>query len=119
METETLVLFEQLSFEFLEEFYVFASAETERPREHEPPRLMRGFLYCYHKDIYGICPVEREFRNTVLWLGCGFDRPRLLTTVDRLLTSLENVIDGVFGRLVEQAARRGLLDLTTASIRST
>ena len=66
VETETLALFEYLSFEFLEEFDVFAPAETARTRDHEPPELMRGFLYCYYKDIYGILPVERELRNTVV-----------------------------------------------------
>ncbi len=65
VETETLALFEHLSFEFLEEFDVFAPAKTGRTRDHEPPELMRGFLHCYYKDIYGIRPVERELRNTV------------------------------------------------------
>jgi len=59
-ETEMLALFEHLSFEFLEEFDAFALAETGRPRDHEPPELMRGFLHCYYHDIYGIRPVERE-----------------------------------------------------------
>jgi len=44
METDTLALFEHPSFEFLEEFDVFAPAQTERTREHEPPDLMRGFF---------------------------------------------------------------------------
>ena len=50
VETETLALFEHLSFEFLEEFDVFAPAETGRTRDHEPPELMCGFLHCYYKD---------------------------------------------------------------------
>jgi hypothetical protein len=112
VETETLALFEHLSFEFLEEFDVFAPAETGRTREHEPPELMRGFLHCYYKDIYGIRPVERELRNTVVWLSCGLDRPPSRDAVDRFLTDLEHVVDEVFDRLVEQAAARGLLDLT-------
>lgn len=37
VETETLALFEHLSFEFLEEFDVFAPVETGRTRDHEPP----------------------------------------------------------------------------------
>jgi hypothetical protein len=74
METETLALFEHLSLEFLEEFDVFALAETGRTRDYEPPDLMRGFLH-YYKDIYGIRPVERELRNTVVWLNCGLNRP--------------------------------------------
>ncbi len=73
---------------------------------------MRGFLHCYYKDIYGIRPVERELRNTVIWLSCGFDRPPSRDAVDRFLTDLEHVVDDVFTRLVEQAAACGLLDLT-------
>ena len=36
-ETETLALFEHLSFDFLVKFDVFAPTETRRTREHEPP----------------------------------------------------------------------------------
>ena len=99
VETETLALFEHLSFEFLEEFDVFAPAQTGRTREHEPPELMRGFLHCYYHDVYGIRPVERELRNTVVWLSCGFDRPPSRDAVDRFLTDLEHVVDDVFARL--------------------
>ncbi len=74
-ETETLALFEPFSFEFLVEFDVFAPAETGRTREHKPPGLMRGFFHCYYHDTFGIRPIERELQNTVVWLGCGFDRP--------------------------------------------
>ena len=98
-ETETLALFEHLFFEFLEEFDVFAPAQTGRTREHEPPELMRGFLHCYYHDIYGIRPVERELRNTVVWLSCGFDRPPSRGAADRFLTDLERVVDEVFDRL--------------------
>lgn len=49
---------------------------------------------------------------TFAWLGCGFDRPPSRDTVDRFLTDLEHVADEVFDYLVEQAAVRGLLDLT-------
>jgi len=66
VETETLALFDHLSFEFLEEFDVFAPSPPGRTREHEPPELMRGFLHCCYKDIYGIRPVEQELRNTVV-----------------------------------------------------
>ena len=111
-ETETLTLFEHLSFEFLEEFDVFAPAQTGRTREHEPPEMMRGFLHCYYKDIYGIRPVARELQSTFVWLGYGFDRPPSRDAVDRFLTDLEHVIDDVFTYLVEQAAADGLLDLT-------
>ena len=102
VETETLALFEHLSFEFLEEFDVFAPAEAGRTREHEPPEMMRGFLRCYYKDIYGIRPVKRELQNTVVWFSCGFDRPPSRDAVDRFLTD----------HLVEQAAAGGLLDVT-------
>ncbi|GGM48834.1 hypothetical protein GCM10009006_32610 [Haloarcula argentinensis] len=64
VEMKTLALFESLPFEFLEEFDVFAPAQTGRTREHKLPELMRGFLHCYYKDIYGIRPVERELQNT-------------------------------------------------------
>ncbi len=112
VETETLALFEHLSFEFLEEFDVFAPAKTVRTRDLEPPEMMRGFLHCYSKNIYGIRPVERELNNTVVWLSCGFDRPPSRDAVDRFLADLEHVVDRVFDHLVEQTASRGLLDLT-------
>jgi len=48
----------------------------------------------------------------VVWLGCGFDSLPYRDVVDRFLTDLEHVVDKVFDRFVEQAARRGLLDLT-------
>ncbi|EMA07292.1 ISH11 transposase [Haloarcula marismortui ATCC 33800] len=98
-ETETLALFEHPSSEFLEEVDVFAPAETGRTRDHETPEMMRGFLHCYYHDIYGIRPVERELRNTVVWLSCGFDRPPSRDTADRFLTDLEHVVDNVFDRL--------------------
>jgi hypothetical protein len=43
--TETLALFDHLSFEFLEGFDVFAPPSTGRTRDHEPPELMGGFLH--------------------------------------------------------------------------
>jgi hypothetical protein len=72
---------------------------------------MRSFLHCYHRDIHGVCPVEREFQNTVVWLNCGFDRPPLRDAVDHFLTDLGHVVDEFFKQLIEQAAQRGLLDL--------
>ena len=110
--TETLALFEHLSFAFLEGFDVFAPSKAGRTRDHEPRELMRGFLHCYYKGIYGIRPVARELQNTFIWLSCGFDRPPSRDAVDRFLTDLEHVVDEVFDHLVEQAARRGLLNLT-------
>jgi len=85
-------------------------------RDHHPPALFRAFLHCYYKNVYGIRPVTRELQNTVVWLSCGFDRPPSRDAVDRFLTDLEHVVDEVFDRLVEQAACRGLLDLTPPSI---
>ena len=110
--TEVLALFEYLSFEFLEGFDVFVPAETGRTRDHEPRELIRGFLHCYYKGIYGIRPAARELQNTFIWLSCGFDRPPSRDAVDRSLTDLEHAVNEVFDHLVEQAARRGLLDLT-------
>jgi len=91
---------------------VFAPLRRGRTRDHHPPALFRAFLHCYYKNVYGIRPVTRELQNTVVWLSCGFDRPPSRDAVDRFLTDLEHVVDEVFDRLVEQAACRGLLDLT-------
>jgi len=38
-------MFEHLSFEFLEEFDVFAPAETGRTRKHNSLEMMRGLLH--------------------------------------------------------------------------
>ena len=71
-----------------------------------------AFCTAYYKDIYGIRPVARELNNDLVWLGCGFNRPPSRDAVDRFLTDLEHVVEEVFERLVQQAARRGLLDST-------
>ena len=110
--TETLALFEHLEFGFLTEYDVFAPARRGRTRDHEPPELFCGFLHCYYKNIYGTRPVTRELRNDPIWLGCGFDRPPSRDAVDRFLTDLGHIVEDVFARLVEQAATRGLLDMT-------
>jgi len=111
MATETLALFEHLEFDFLEEFDVFAplaGGEHEIiTHQHSSERSCTAT-----KNVYGIRPVTRELQNTVVWLSCGFDRPPSRDAVDRFLTDLEHVVDEVFDRLVEQAACRGLLDLT-------
>ena len=66
VETETLALFEYLSFEFLEEFEVFAPAQTGRTRDLEPPEMMRGFLHCslllqgYLRDSPGCTGTEQS-----------------------------------------------------------
>ncbi len=103
-ESETLAFFEHLSFEFLEEFDVFTPAQTGGTREHEPPELMRGFLHCYYHDIYGIRPIERELRNAVVWLSCGFDRPPSRDAADRILTDSHTSLT------------RSLLDLTYCTV---
>jgi hypothetical protein len=66
VETETLALFEYFYFDFLAEFDVFAPPQAEQTRDHEPPEMMRGFLHCYYKDIFGIRPFARELQNTVV-----------------------------------------------------
>ena len=58
VETETLALFKHPSFEFLKEFDVSAPSLPGRTQGLEPPELMRCFLLCYYKDIYGTLSVE-------------------------------------------------------------
>ena len=48
VETETLAVFEHLSFDYIDEFDVFAPSETGRKRNHEIVKLMRGCLNCYY-----------------------------------------------------------------------
>jgi hypothetical protein len=112
VEPEMLALFEHLSFGFLRGFDVFAPSLPGRTRELEPPETMRGFPHCYHKDIYGIRPVARELNNTLVWLSCGFNWPPSRDAVDRLPTDFKHMVDEVFEHPVEQAVRRGMLNLT-------
>jgi len=83
-----------------------------RTRDHHPPALFRAFLHCYYKNVYGIRPVTRELQNTVVWLSLWLRS----TAVERRGRSLPHRPRTrrrrVFDRLVEQAACRGLLDLT-------
>ena len=109
---ETVPLFEYLSFDFLRDYDVFAPASRGRTRIHQPPDLFCGFLHCYYEDVYGTRPVTRELQNGLVWYYCGLDKPPSRDTIDRFLTDLEHVIDDVFTQLVEQAAVRGLLDVT-------
>jgi len=83
-----------------------------RTRVHQPPDLFCGFLHCYYEDVYGTRPVTRELQNGLVWYYCGLNKPPSRDTIDRFLTDLEHVIDDVFNQLVEQAAVRGLLDVT-------
>ena len=112
--TETVPLFEHLSFEFLRDYDVFAPSKRGRTRVHQPPDLFCGFLHCYYEDVYGTRPVTRELQDGLVWYYCGLDKPPSRDTIDRFLTDLEHVIDDIFDRLVEQAATRGLLDVTYA-----
>jgi len=64
------------------------------------------------RDVYGTRPVTRELQNGLVWYYCGLNKPPSRDTIDRFLTDLEHVIDDVFNQLVEQAAVRGLLDVT-------
>jgi len=110
--TETVPLFEHLSFEFLRDYDVFAPSKRGRTRVHQPPDLFCGFLHCYYEDVYGTRPVTRELQDGLVWYYCGLDKPPSRDTIDRFLTDLEHIIDDVFDQLVEQAAIRGLLDVT-------
>ena len=112
--TETVPLFEHLSFEFLRDYDVFAPSKRGRTRVHQPSDLFCGFLHCYYEDVYGTRPVTRELQDGLTWYYCGLDKPPSRDTIDRFLTDLEHVIDDIFDRLVEQAATRGLLDVTYA-----
>lgn len=96
---------------FLEEFDVFVPTETRRTREHGPPEMTRRFLNCYYRDIHRIRLVEREPQNAAVWLSCGFDRLSSRDAADRFSTDPEHIVEDAFDRLVEQAVRRGLLDL--------
>lgn len=104
VETETLALFEHLSFGFLLEFDVFAPVKEERTRERKLPELFRSILRCYYKDIYGIRPVARELHNTLVWFSCGFDSPPSRDAVDRFLTGLEHGVDEII-RPIRRAGR--------------
>ena len=110
--TETVPLFEHLDFEFLLEYDVFAPSNRERTRVHKPPDLFCGVLHCYYENVHGTRLVTRELQHSLVWYYCGLDKPPSRDTVDRFLTDLENVIDDVFDRFVEQAAARGLFDST-------
>jgi len=110
MATETLALFEHLEFDFLEEFDVFAPLAGGEHRS-SPPALFRAFLHCYYKNVYGIRPVTRtpeHGRLAQLWLRSTAVETRSIASSPTSNTSSTRVFD----RLVEQAACRGLLDLT-------
>jgi len=112
MATETLALFEHLEFDFLEEFDVFAPA---RRGEHEIITHQHSSeRSCTATTRTSTASVQSRENSRTRSSGSsqGFDRPPSRDAVDRFLTDLEHVVDEVFDRLVEQAACRGLLDLT-------
>lgn len=112
VEAETLTLIEHLPFEFRKESDVFAQARTRRTRDFELLDFMRGVLYCYYRDIWGIRPVARELNNTVVWLSFGFDQAPSRDAVGYFSTDLKHIVDNIFYHLVEQASLTGLLDLS-------
>ena len=59
-----------------------------------------------------------KLQHGLIWYYCGLDKSTSRDTIDRFLTDLEQVIEDVFDRLVEQAAGSGLLD-SSYSIDST
>jgi len=112
MATETLALFEHLEFDFLEEFDVFAplaGGEHEIiTHQHSSERSCTATTRTSTASVQS----RENSRTRSSGSASGFDRPPSRDAVDRFLTDLEHVVDEVFDRLVEQAACRGLLDLT-------
>jgi len=112
MATETLALFEHLEFDFLEEFDVFAplaGGEHEIiTHQHSSERSCTATTRTSTASVQS----RENSRTRSSGSSRGFDRPPSRDAVDRFLTDLEHVVDEVFDRLVEQAACRGLLDLT-------
>jgi hypothetical protein len=112
VDTIPLALFEHLDFSFLTDFPVFAPDPWGRTRDHEPPDLLKGVLYCFSREIYSPEEIARELRDELLYLQCGFDNPPSHQSIRRFLTDIALVVDDVFEYLVEQVAARDLLDNT-------
>jgi len=64
---------------------------VSRKFRHAPPdedgadtraQAARADTWVLPSLLYGIRPDERELRNTVVWLSCGFDRSPSLSTVN-------------------------------------
>jgi len=91
---------------------VFPPRRRGEITDHHPPAIFRAFLHCYYKNVYGIRPVTRELQNTVVWLGqlASIDRRRETRSIASSPTS--NTSSTRSSDSVEQAACRGLLDLT-------
>ena len=112
VDTIPLALFEHLDFSFLTDFPVFAPDPWGRTRDHEPPELLKGVLYCFSREIYSPEEIGRELRDELLYRQCGFDSPPSHQSIRRFLTDVALVVDDVFEYLVEQVAARDLLDNT-------
>lgn len=110
VDTIPLALFEHLEFSFLTAFPVFAPDPWGRTRDHEPPELLKGVLYCFSRELYSPEEIARELRDELLYLQCGFDSPPSHQTIRRFLTDLALIVEDVFEYLVEQVAARDLLD---------
>ncbi|AUX09842.1 transposase [Halalkaliarchaeum desulfuricum] len=112
METIPLALFEHLDFSFLTDFPVFAPDPWRRTRDHKPPELLKGVLYCFSREIYSPEEIARELQDELLYLQCGFDKPPSHQSIRRFLTDVSLVVEDIFEYLVEQVAARDLLDNT-------
>jgi len=111
MATETLALFEHLEFDFLEEFDVFAPLAGANTRSSPtstlpsvPALLLQERLR--HPSSHARTP--EHGRLAQLWLRSTAVERRGRSLPHRPRTRRRRVFD----RLVEQAACRGLLDLT-------
>jgi len=110
VDTIPLALFEHVEFSFLTDFPVFAPDPWGRTREHEPPELLKGVLYCFSRNIFSPEEIAKELQDELLYLQCGFDSPPSHESIRRFLIDLSVVVEDVFGYLVEQVADRDLLD---------
>jgi len=109
---ETVPLFEHLSFDFL------------KTTTCSPPRSggEHGSISRQISSVASSTAITRmstahvqsheNSKTAFVWYYCGLNKPPSRDTIDRFLTDLEHVIDDVFNQLVEQAAVRGLLDVT-------
>ena len=112
VETIPLALFEHVEFDFLTDFCVFAPDPRGRTKDHEPPDLLKGVLYCFSRDIYSPEEIARELTDELRYMQLGFKSPPSPRTIRRFLTHLSIVVEDVFSYFVEQVAERDLLDNT-------
>ncbi|MFB6283577.1 MAG: hypothetical protein ABEK59_06545 [Halobacteria archaeon] len=109
-ETKVASLFQDFDFSFLYNYSVFEPTKRGQEKVFEPPELLQAFLHCYHKEIYGTRPIEREISEGLLWKLLGFPRPPSRHVVNKFLDDLGEIIEEVFEKLVEKAKQHGLLD---------